>query len=62
LIEEILEGQRKHLKEKERTELKTIVIEMRIAETRDRLTKEAGIKIQHGMLGGTCVTDEEDDE
>lgn len=61
LIEEILEGQRQELGNKDTTELKAMVVEFRVMHTREALTKEAGIITERGPMGLLQVKDEDDE-
>lgn len=59
LVDEIMLFQRKIMEEQPTNDLKALIIDFRLAETRKRLEKEAGIKIQQGLLHRHIEEDEE---
>jgi hypothetical protein len=58
LIEEIIFCQRAELATKESTELKSIVANFRIEESRLRIIADAGLVVTASFLGGTVVDEE----
>jgi len=59
LVDEIMHFQRRIMEEQDTADLKSLIIDFRLAETRKRLEKEAGIKITQGLLGRTIQEDDD---
>lgn len=62
LVAEVVEEWRRDVNSKEITELKELVVRIRMAHIQQRMLKEAGLSIRTGILGIPHVTEENEED